>query len=460
MVAITRHNNKGLNRNGRGMLCRLMQGLLVMVPLFVAVTTMLFGWDLNDTLQFSAEQFTSSSSISIRDIASYYSNDNTQTVSSCLVEPVKSPTAVIATKKALTDGTTTMLPPPQNSSTATVMAMATGYRLDEYKLFVGSLRKSGYQGHIILAVSQDLEPETEKYFKSRNVDFRKVQYVNCTHPILSPEETMNEHDKELVTCVHPYPSLKHRWARFPLLRDYLRDCVTCTGPVLITDMRDTVFQRDPFGPDAPVVPPNTLQVFQEHYTMRTTHWLVDLPVKDCRGVQFDEPMLCSGTTIGTRSAMLEYLRVMHVEMDEWMKDPKCCCFKTNGDDQSIHNYLFYSGKLDHIAVAIPNRVGLVNTVGVHAALIFENHVANQRKALEAAGENADDAHMVAFDLTADKRYDRDGGNWLGLHYGMTDNEGYLVNFDGTRSFVVHQIDRFGFHYIFWLEDNKDKFLDD
>ncbi|KAG7358950.1 hypothetical protein IV203_015539 [Nitzschia inconspicua] len=173
-------------------------------------------------------------------------------------------------------------------------------------------------------------------------------------------------------------------------------------------------------------------------------------------------MLCSGTTIGTRSAMLEYLRVMHVEMDEWMKDPKCCCFKTNADDQSIHKYLFYSGKLpvDHIAVAIPNRVGLVNTVGVHASMIFDNHVANQRKALEAAGEKADDAHMVAFDLSADKRYDRNGGNWLGLHYGMTDEAGYLVNFDGTRSFVIHQMDRFGFHYMYWLYDNEEKFLDE
>ncbi|KAG7354902.1 hypothetical protein IV203_004258 [Nitzschia inconspicua] len=450
MVTITR--DKGLKRS-HATLCRLMQGFLV-VLFFVMVSMILLGWDLNDAFNYSAQPF--SSSISIRDmVASDYSNGSPRT-SSCLVEPVKSPTAMIAERQA-NDGT---IPHPQNSSTATVMAMATGYRLDEYKRFVGSLRKSGYQGHIILAVSPKLEPETEKYFISRNVDYRKVQYVNCSHPIISPGETKNSHDKELVTCVHPYPSLKHRWARFPLLRDYLRDCVTCTGPVLITDMRDTAFQRDPFGPEAPVVPPNTLQVFQEHYTMRTTHWLVNWPVKDCKGVQYDEPMLCSGTTIGTRSAMLEYLRVMHVEMDEWMKDPKCCCFKTNGDDQSIHNYLFYSGKLDHIAVAIPNRVGLVNTVGVQASMIFTNHVANQRKALEAAGEKADDAHMVAFDLTADKRYDRNGGNWLGLHYGMTDEAGYLVNFDGSRSFVIHQIDRFGFHYMYWLQDNKEKFVDE
>ncbi|KAG7358949.1 hypothetical protein IV203_015538 [Nitzschia inconspicua] len=150
MVTITR--DKGL-KPSHAMLCRLMQGFLVLL-FFVVVSMTLLGRDLNDTFNYSAEQF--SSSIAIRDMASDYSNGSPRT-SSCLVEPVKSPTAVIAAKEA-NDGT---MSPPQNSSTATVMAMATGYRLDAYKRFVGSLRKSGYQGHIILAVSPKLEPETE-----------------------------------------------------------------------------------------------------------------------------------------------------------------------------------------------------------------------------------------------------------------------------------------------------------
>jgi hypothetical protein len=57
---------------------------------------------------------------------------------------------------------------------------------------------------------------------------------------------------------------------------------------------------------------------------------------------------------------------MHKEMAEWMKDPKCCCNKMNGDDQSIHNYLFYTGKFPN-ATAIQNRMGIVHTVGKQAA---------------------------------------------------------------------------------------------
>jgi hypothetical protein len=424
--------------NGRESLVQLLRwGFLVV--LFGVIVTLFFRIDsVENEYYFSAQQSTA-----ITDLNQYSSSRISQE-KVCLVEPVKSPVVSQTTRTA-------PLPPAQNSSSATVMAMATGYDLNDYQRFVGSLRKTGYQGHIFLAVSPDLSPEIEQYLLSRNVDIRKVQYINCSNPVLLSQPT-DEHERELVTCLHPYPTLKHRWARFPLLRDFLQDCTSCTGPVLITDMRDTVFQRDPFGPEAPVVPFNTLQVFQEHYTMRTTDWLVDWPVFDCKGIKFNEPMLCSGTTIGTRSATLEYLRIMHAEMDEWMNDPKCCCFKTNGDDQSIHNYLFYSGKLDHIAVAIPNRIGLVNTVGVIASLIFQQHINVKKKELEAAGKNPDDAHSEPFVSAGEK-------NWLGLHYGLTDQEGYLVNYNGDRSFVVHQFDRFGWNYDIWLQQNKEQLLD-
>ena len=35
--------------------------------------------------------------------------------------------------------------------------------------FVGSLRATGYDGHIILGVSKDLSPEILEYFKEMNV---------------------------------------------------------------------------------------------------------------------------------------------------------------------------------------------------------------------------------------------------------------------------------------------------
>lgn len=181
---------------------------------------------------------------------------------------------------------------PTRSSQSTVMGFATGYDIGVYKLFVGSLKKSGFQGNIILAVDSTMKPTVENYLLGNNVTIKKVEYGNCSTSFLNSREPTDTHERELTSCVKPYTDLKARWGRFPLLRDYLRECKECIGDVLVTDVRDTYFQCDPFSYTAP--PIRGLQVFEEERRMRTTNWLVKWPVEECKGVTYDEPMLCSG----------------------------------------------------------------------------------------------------------------------------------------------------------------------
>lgn len=185
---------------------------------------------------------------------------------------------------------------------AAVIGMATNYKLRTFKCFVGSLRNSGYKGHIILGVSPQISPEVEQYLSSRNVIMKHIEYVPCEHALGSEG------------CAHPYPDIKLRWSRFPLARDWLEECHACMGPILVTDVRDAFFQDNPFGPSydngsVPVV--KGLQVFEEHIGQTTDHWLVEWPVRECKNITFSKPMLCSGTTIGTREAMLQYLGQMY-----------------------------------------------------------------------------------------------------------------------------------------------------
>mmetsp|Transcript_61957 Transcript_61957/g.69364 ORF Transcript_61957/g.69364 Transcript_61957/m.69364 type:complete len:192 (+) Transcript_61957:158-733(+) len=188
-------------------------------------------------------------------------------------------------------------------------------------------------------------------------------------------------------------------------------------------------------------------------------------------------MLCSGTTIGTRQAMLDYLEIMHTEMNTWMNSTTCCCFDTNGDDQSMHNYLYYSGALDTVTggvQAMVNRMGLVHTVGAQASLLLNANIEAKTHYHIAKGETEkrarDIAHGEAFDVSYEETENEDGNNqrtnWLGMHYGMTDQEGYFVDLGhvgqhsssshSQRSFVVHQYDRFGNNYGKWIEKNKKK----
>jgi len=345
-----------------------------------------------------------------------------------------SSSAVLATPAAVNSGVLT------DSSTATVMAMATGYGLDENKRFVGSLRKTGFTGNIILAVKADMRQNIRDYLTKQGVTLKFLNKVDCTYTMKDMKEN-DAHAEEVLSCVAPYPDLKQRWSRFPLLRDYLEECKECTGPVLVTDFRDTYFQRDPFGDGAPAV--SGLEVFEEHSNQKTTHWLVDFPVQKCKNVKFDEVMLCSGTTVGTRKAMLQYLSTMHAEMKEWMLDSKCCCNGMNGDDQSIHNYLFYTGKMP-FATAVPNRMGRVNTPGVQGSIAWEEKL-NMYKSL---GDNDSEARERPYPGA-----DKDTGRWIGMGYGLTDEKGYLTNLDGSRSRVVHQFDRFRWPLAEWVTKN-------
>ena len=114
-----------------------------------------------------------------------------------------------------------------------------------------------------------------------------------------------------------------------------------------------------------------------------------------------------------------------------MNDPKCW-FKINGDDQSIHNYLYYTGKLP-FAKAVPSRMGIVNTVGAQALTVKKDHETYTKD------KGIHDAEARAYpyegtNLTA--------GRWVGEKYFLTDEHGYFTNKNGRRSCVIHQYDRY------------------
>jgi hypothetical protein len=210
-----------------------------------------------------------------------------------------------------------------DSSTATVMGMASGYDLKVYKRFVGTLRKRGYNGHIILGVAPDVGEDVKKYFEYRNVIIKILKWEDCSY---RTDETDAKDIFKKTTCAHPYPEIKIHWSRFPLARDWLKACKTSTGPFLITDVRDTFFQMDPFGPGSPVV--KGLQVFEEHKNQTTKHWLTSHPFEQRKAIQIEKTMLCSGTTVGTRVAMLQYLQDMYDKMKLWIDDPNVASILT------------------------------------------------------------------------------------------------------------------------------------
>ena len=88
----------------------------------------------------------------------------------------------------------------KESRTATVMAFAMNYDLFTHQKFVGSLRKSGFAGNIILWVEENTKPGVREYLQTHGVTMRGLTFVNCTYVDLSAkDETKNSHEKERLT---------------------------------------------------------------------------------------------------------------------------------------------------------------------------------------------------------------------------------------------------------------------
>ena len=155
--------------------------------------------------------------------------------------------------------------------------------------------------------------------------------------------------------------------------------------VLVTDVRDVLFQDDPFRE-----PVAGLELFAEEppatigRQAANRQWILDLYGRDILAQIADKPLSCSGTVIGDRASVLHYLAEMRQE-SFWRRQP------LTAHDQGIHNYLLWTARLEP-ARLVPNREGRVLTMA------------------------------MMHDIDRDER-------------------GYVVNRDGSLPAVVHQYDR-------------------
>lgn len=161
--------------------------------------------------------------------------------------------------------------------------------------------------------------------------------------------------------------------------------------VLISDVRDVLFQDDPFAS----LPRAGLAVGLETPRLAlgaepwNAKWLREAYGEDTLRRLADRPIACSGVTYGDRASMQAYLKAMLLEFTHLGSD--ACA--TSAIDQGVHNYLLWAGKL-------PQAHHLITLRSTLATL-----------ALVEEGELRFDAH------------------------------GRLVNLDGSAISLVHQYDR-------------------
>ncbi|MHA1299680.1 MAG: hypothetical protein ACTSO9_09615 [Candidatus Helarchaeota archaeon] len=235
----------------------------------------------------------------------------------------------------------------KNTKKNLILGVAKGYNYDEIKPFIISLKNSGFEGDLCLFVS-NINMKTYKSLIKQGVklvsftdEFPFIPNISDIKRIL-PNISFNKMD---VDC-----------SRYIMYYIYLFIHGKKYSNVMLTDVRDVAFQRDPF--DFKHI--NGLCCFLEDKHMKINKCGVNSGwIKHAFGEKILEEIghnyiSCSGVTIGETSRVMKYLK----QMIDWFTQIKLI----RGIDQGIHNYLIYTNQLDEIKL-FENEEGPVYTVG-------------------------------------------------------------------------------------------------
>lgn len=233
---------------------------------------------------------------------------------------------------------------PTGTRTA-VIGLAANYGIAELTPFVQSLRDSGYEGDIVL-LTYGCTAATAAYLRDHRV--RMVPFTSLGAMPMS----MNS-------------ARMFRYLDW-LLEQYLNSADEIAYErILLADVRDVVFQGDPFRQ----APPGRVLFFLE--SARTlgscpinSDWMTRAYGAGVLQALAHLPVSCAGTIMGTPDGMLEYLALMTRHL---VAVPPQHRF--SGVDQAVHNYILAKGLLRG-AVAVPNGASVMTVAsepptGVH-----------------------------------------------------------------------------------------------
>jgi len=290
-----------------------------------------------------------------------------------------------------------------------VLGCGTGYSAEQLRPFASTLRAAGYDGEVALVVYTDQLRALEAFGKQYGVDWISVpRYPQClpaglrrrlqnrgrmrmVHEFLQlalPPFLHNSWITE-VTAMHLQHFYHIACGRYFIYYSWLRRHRHSVANVLLTDVRDVIFQGDPFTYDAE----GALCCFLEPTVtlgdepintdwMMTTYGIETFQRHRGKGIS------CSGTTMGDVSSVLEYLRQMCAALIRVLTR----ITGLPGVDQAVHNCLIWDDRL-------PGARLFAN--GKHAVITLKN---------------------------------ADAGTFV------TDTEGRLLNDDGRPAPVLHQYD--------------------
>lgn len=231
------------------------------------------------------------------------------------------------------------------------------YKWKDVEPFVISLKKTGYTGDII--------------FFANNNDEETIQTLEGHGVTLIPfEEKYPYVEKQYQIDMGILPSIYSRNLHVFSMRYipyylYLKNCGKIYQNIMVTDVRDVYFQKDPFDFEIN----NSLCCFleSEEWPIKKSlfnYQEIKIAFGDEEAKKIEDKLIsCCGTTIGPQQYIVSYLEKM-IEL----------ILKGNGDillDQGTHNYIVWNNLIKAPIVFFKNHEGPIFTAG-YEKKIYKN----------------------------------------------------------------------------------------
>jgi hypothetical protein len=220
--------------------------------------------------------------------------------------------------------------------------------------FLITLQQTDFEGHVCLFAGPGISRSTIRKIRSHGVEVirygARFPFVQDPHPE-SPK-------------VLPEPIYVFNYRHF-LYLDYLLRHRGKFRKVLLTDVRDVVFQANPLAIELG----NRLHVAMESTRIPigqcayTSQWILAGYGQDVLLRLKDAELSCAGTTMGSEPVIRAYLRSMLDQINRMADAYECA-------DQAAHNLLLHDGLLDPVTRHYNFR-GFVLTVGTEDGVRFD-----------------------------------------------------------------------------------------
>lgn len=213
-----------------------------------------------------------------------------------------------------------------------ILGIVEDYHWHQIARFFLTLRRTGFRGHLCIFAGPGISSGTVRRMRDHGAEV--IRYGPVFPFVDQPHAD--------APGWLPRPIYIFNYRHF-LYLDYLLKNAGRFRNVLLTDVKDVVFQKDPFefqgdgrlcvAMESPKVPIGKCSY--------TSEWIVAGYGRDVLDQLRDEELSCAGTTFGSADAVLAYLRSM-IGQVQAMRDAYHCA------DQAAHNLMLHSGALEPV----------------------------------------------------------------------------------------------------------------